>query len=479
MKKNISKIVIALSLLSIITACTSEFDDTNIDPNLTTSVTPGSLINPVIYGIASNNASKNYDITSALMQVHVPYPDVTAGGVHRYDITQGTGNSTWSSGYNWLANVNEMLKRSKELNLPNYEAISLTLRAWEFSNLTDMFGDIPMSEALRAEEGISQPKFDIQKEIYETLLNDLERANSLYNSSIPLPYTADLLYNNNVLAWQKFTNSLHLRLLLRTSNKTDFNSTQKIITLLNDPVKYPIFASNQDNAVLQVTGISPNISPWPRPQDFNNGRAMASFFVEKLVERNDPRINFIATPARDLTNTEIGFKGIPAGYNGSEVFDYAPSGLVRIQAEAPMKIVIMTYAEVEFIKAEMAQKGLYVANAETHYTNGVKAAIEFLTQQPIPTTYFDNTTNKYNGTLEQIMTQKYLSLYFVDYQQWYEYRRTGFPVLPKITSGRNNNTMPSRLLYPTSVQTHNYTNYIKALETMGPDDVNTKVWWEK
>lgn len=479
MKKNISKIVLTLGVFSSIMACTSEFDDTNIDPNLTTSVTPGSLINPVIYGISNNNAQKNYDITSALMQVHVPYPDVTAGGVHRYDITQGTGNSTWASGYNWLANVNEMLKSSKELNLPNYEAISLTLRAWEYSNLTDMFGDIPMSEASRAEEGISQPKFDAQKDIYETLLNDLERANSLYNKSITLAYTADLLYDSNISAWQKFTNSLHLRLLLRISKKADFNSNQKIAAILNNPELYPIFTSNADNAVLEVTGISPNISPWPRPQDFNNGRAMGSFFVEKLVERNDPRINFIATPARDLNNQEIGFKGIPAGYDGSEVFEYAPSGLLRIQAEAPMKIVIMTYSEIEFIKAEMAQKGLYNGNAETNYVNGVTAAIEFLTQQAIPANYFDNAQNKYNGTLEQIITQKYLSLYFVDYQQWYEYRRTGYPVLPKITAGRNNNVMPSRLLYPTSVQTHNYNNYIKALETMGPDEMNTKVWWEK
>ena len=478
MKKNILKIVFTLFVFSSFTACTSEFDETNIDPNLTTSVTPGSLINPVIYGLSSNNALKNYDITSALMQVHVPYPDVTAGGVHRFDITQGTGSSTWSSGYNWLANVNEMLKRSKELNLPNYEAIALTLRAWGFSNLTDMFGDIPMSEALRAEEGISQPKFDTQKDIYEILLADLEKANSLYNKAIPLPYTADLLYNNNLTAWQKFTNSLHLRLLLRTSNKSDFNSSQKIITILSDVQKYPIFASNADNAVLQVTGISPNLSPWPRPQDYNNGRAMGSFFVDKLVEREDPRINFIATKARDFNNQEIGFKGIPAGYNGSEIFDYAPSGLVRLQAEAPMKIVIMTYSEVEFIKAEMAQKGLY-NNAETHYVNGVTAAIEYLTQQPIPSNYFDNINNKYNSTLEQIITQKYLSLYFVDYQQWYEYRRTGFPKLPQIQAGRNNNIMPSRLLYPTSVQTHNYNNYLKALEIMGPDDINTKVWWEK
>ena len=473
---------VKISLFSLLCsgpiACTEDFDQTNINPNLVSEVTPGSLINPVLYNLASNNAIKNYDITSALMQVHVPFPDVTAGGVHRYDITDRTGNSSWNAAYRWLTNINEMLVRSKELKQSNYEAISLTLRAYAFANLTDIFGDVPFSEAFRAEEGISQAKFDSQKEIYQTLLADLERANSLYDHKIPLPYVADLLFGNDITKWQKFTNSLHLRLLLRVSDKSEMNAFPKMVNMLSNPEKYPIMTSNLDNAVLQVTGISPNVSPWARPQDFNNGRAMAEFFIDQLVESKDPRILKIATQAKSLgDNNSIGYKGIPAGYDGSEAFDFSPSGLLRIQAEAPMKITLFTYSEIEFIQAELAYKG-YASDAEKHYQNGVKAAIEYLTEEEIPIDYFDSDATRYDGTLERIMLQKYLSLYFVDYQQWFEYRRTGYPNLPKIPAGKNDGVVPSRLLYPSSVKIYNKENYDKAVAAMGGDNINTKVWWQ-
>lgn len=478
MKKLFYKITLLTVLCSGLAACTEDFDETNINPNLVSEVTPGSLINPVLYNLASNNATKNYDITSPLMQVHVPFPDVTAGGVHRYDITDGTGNSSWNAAYRWSTNINEMLIRSKELNQPNYEAISLTLRAFAFANLTDIFGDVPFSEAFRAEEGITQAKFDSQKDIYQTLLEDLETANSLYDTNKPLPYVADLLFGNDLVKWQKFTNSLHLRLLMRISGKAETNAYTKMLNIINNPQQYPIMTSNLDNAVLQVTGISPNVSPWARPQDFNNARAMASFIIDQLVEAKDPRISKIATQARSLEdNSAIGYRGIPAGYDGSEAFDYSPSGLLRIQAEAPMKIVFFTYSETEFIKAELAYKG-YLDNAENHYKNAVKAAIEYLTEAETPADYFENDATRYNGTLERIMIQKYLSLYFVDYQQWFEYRRTGFPVLPKIPAGRNNGIVPSRLLYPASVKIYNKDNYDRAAAAMGGDDINSKVWWQ-
>lgn len=77
------------------------------------------------------------------------------------------------------------------------------------------------------------------------------------------------------------------------------------------------------------------------------------------------------------------------------------------------------------------------------------------------------------------MLQKYYALYFVDYQQWFETRRTGFPELPKTAAMENNGEMPSRFTYPTDVQINNAENYLKALELLGGgDDINTNVWWD-
>ena len=137
----------------------------------------------------------------------------------------------------------------------------------------------------------------------------------------------------------------------------------------------------------------------------------------------------------------------------------------------------MTFAEVEFIKAELAQKGFY-SNAETHYTNGVKAAISLWTDLDPTEEYLAQEKVAFNGSLEQIMTQKYYALFFTDFQQWYEYRRTGFPVLPTTSTMLNNKKVPNRLLYPTSAQNLNTENYNQAVQNMGGDQIDIKVWWE-
>ncbi len=97
--------------------------------------------------------------------------------------------------------------------------------------------------------------------------------------------------------------------------------------------------------------------------------------------------------------------------------------------------------------------------------------------------YFTNTTTAastaYNGNLDRILLQKYMALFFTGYEQWFEYRRTGFPILPKGAGLMNNGVMPVRFKYPTTIATNNRENYLKAVANMGGDDINTKVWWEK
>jgi len=70
-------------------------------------------------------------------------------------------------------------------------------------------------------------------------------------------------------------------------------------------------------------------------------------------------------------------------------------------------------------------------------------------------------------------------LFLVDFQQWFEYRRTGHPLLPKGSSLLNGGKMPVRLYYPILAQSTNPTNYKNVLVAQGPDDVNTLMWWQK
>ena len=475
--KTLKYLFCTLFCFTIVVSCTNDFAEINEDPNRINEISPGTLINPIIYGLAAHNAGRSASVTFDLMQVSVPLPSVS-GGLHRYDVSQSAGNSSWNNYYKWLNNIKEMHAAALILEDKNYEAIALTLNAMVYANLTDIFGPVPMTEAVKGDEGNFYPAFDSQELIYETILADLEKANSIYDVSKGMAYADDILFFNDVEKWQKFTNSLHLRLLLRISNRTETNAFQKMTAIVNNPITYPVFENNEESAILQVTGVTPNVSPWGRPQDFSLFTKIASFFIDNLNDFEDPRRAYISTIARDLNNVEIGYKGIPSAFDGPESqFTYNASALNTTQANNPMQIFLLTYAEVEFIKAELAQRG-YTSNAETHYNNGVTAAIEQFNIE-MPATYFDNSNAKYDGTLDKIMLQKYYALYFVDYQQWFEYRRTGLPVLPTTEAMLNDKMMPVRFYYPTDVQINNASNYKKAVEMLGgPDDINTPVWWE-
>jgi len=474
--KNIFTVVL---LASLSFACTKDFQEVNTDPNKIEKISPGTLLNPILYEVSSFNTLRADAFTFDIMQVALPFPSV-AGGVHRYDISESAGNSTWNTYYRWINNVKEMRAAAVAAQDPNYEAISLTLNAWLYSLLSDSFGDVPMTEAVQGDLGIYTPVFDTQQLIYTTLIADLERANTLYNTSRPMIFGTDILYGNNISYWRKFTNSLRLRILLRVSKRTEIDAFGKMAEILNNPATNPVFANNTEAAILKITGVVPNMSPWGRAIDFTTFRATGGFFIDNLNDFIDPRLAKWNSLARTSDGkSTIGYKGIPSGYDGPESqFTYLPSNFNVILATAPMTSVIMTYAEVEFIKAELAQKGKITGSAATFYQNGVKASIEQW-GAVLPSNYFTNTKAAYDGTLERIMLQKYYALFFNDYQQWFEYRRTGFPVLPKGAGLLNNKIMPVRFRYPTTVVTNNNANYTKAVTSMGGDDINTKVWWEK
>ncbi|MAZ26547.1 MAG: SusD/RagB family nutrient-binding outer membrane lipoprotein [Cytophagaceae bacterium] len=465
-------------LLAILVSCTGDFEDVNEDPNRIAQISPGTLINPIIYGLATHNADRADAITFNLMQVSLPFPSVS-GGLHRYDVSQNIGNSSWYNYYKWLNNIKEMEEASVRAEDGNYEAIALTLKAWVMSNLTDLFGPVPYTEAASGESGNFYPTFDSQESIYTSILEDLERANTLYDLSDGMVYADDILFHNDVERWQKFTNSLHMRLLLRISNRSETQAFQKLASMINNPDAYPVFESTDESAILEVTGVTPNVSPWGRPQDFRLSTKIASYFIDNLNALEDPRRPIISTMATDVDNNNIGYKGIPSAYDGPESqFDYNASTFNIEQVTNPMLIYLLPYAEVEFIKAEMAQRG-FTSDAVTHYENGVTAAMEQLGAE-LPGDYFTNPLAEYDGTLQKILFQKYYALYFVDYQQWFEYRRTGFPELPTTPAMLNDGIMPVRFYYPSDVQVNNNTNYQAAIELLGgPDDINTPVWWDE
>jgi hypothetical protein len=475
--KSTSFIIILVCLIGA--SCTKNFDKINTDPNRVDQISPGTLLNPIIYEMSTFNTLRADDFTFGIMQVMIPFPSA-AGGIHRYDVGENAGNSTWNTSYRWLTNLKEMRAAAIKAEDPNYEAIAMTLQAWIYSNLTDCFGDVPMEEAVRGDEGIWHPAFNKQENIYPILIAQLDSANDKFVTNRAMVFGTEILYGNSVVSWKRFCNSLRMRLLLRVSNRTEMDSWTKLAEMVSNATKYPVFTKNEEAAILKITGVVPNVSPWGRAIDFTTFRASASFFVDSLNALNDPRRAKWMSQARELDGvTTIGYKGIPAGFAGNESqFQYLPSNFLVALATAPMTSIIMTYAEVEFIKAELAQRGVIASDAKTHYEKGVKAAIEQW-GATLPADYFANASAAYDGTLEKIMMQKYYALFFNDYQQWFEYRRTGLPVMPTNDGMLNDKKVPVRFRYPVPVQISNGENYEEAVGWMGGDNINIKVWWEK
>lgn len=474
---------IKYSFLTVLTglliwSCTTDFEETNTDPNKLTEITAGSALNPIIYEMVKRNAIQFRNVGAPVTQMFIMTDDYI-NAPFLYDFTENIGASTWNTYYTQLNNLKEMEAAAIREGLPNYQAIALTLKAYALSMLTDCFGDVPMKNALEAEEGNWYPEFTPQEEIYTQILKDLEYANSIYDVNVPMPYVEDILFNNDVFKWKKFTNSLHLRLLLRISNRPETNAFTQMTTMINNPSQYPVFTGNDDEAVIQITGMAPLLSPWDRPQDFGVFRYYSKFFIDNLNGFDDARRAIYAGKAKGLNNEDYGYIGVPIDYINEPLPDSiaTASGVLNRLAEAPLIIPMMSYAEIEFIKAEMAQKG-YINDAEHYYKNGVKAAVKMWDLE-FPDDYFDNELTAYNGTLEQIIVQKYFALFFTDYQAWFEHRRTNLPVLPTTTAMANNQEMPSRLYYPLDAADRNYQNYKEAVNRMGGDEINVKVWWDQ
>lgn len=485
MKKHIIAAALILNTL-VISSCTKDFENLNTNPNLIEKVTPASLLTPTVYGMSTYFTVRSNDFTWQLMQVGLPNPSV-ALGIHRYDVSESAGNGTWNTTYRYLRNIREMEAAADAYQQPIYRAVAVTLKAYIGGILTDSFGDVPFSEALRAEENIEKPKFDTQQEIYTSLIQQLEQANMIYAEEGVMSGN-DLLYNNNKANWRKFNNSLLMRMLLRVSKKPEFDSYNRINTMIADPAKYPVFNSNNEAAIVKISGIAPYDYAWSRRQDYVNATAMGEFFVNMLNDLEDPRRALFMTKASRIENgtaIDIGYKGIPSGHSGdASQFNYTPStpnGDLMYPAAVGTEIleVMMSYAEVEFIKAEVALKTGNLAASQEAYEKAVTASITQWKNGQMPADYFMNEKATFNGTLEQIMNQKYLGLFFNDYQQWFEYRRTGFPKLPTTPYMIHDGVMPKRFMYHSDVRQFNPENYKIAADRIGGDNVMTRVWWEQ
>jgi hypothetical protein len=454
-------------------ACTDNFEEINTNPNGPVTV-PSTLLISSIAEITQDRMNSTFvggDMGQGWAQL---WGKVQYNDEERYNPRGSVIDAIWQDFYaRALKDASAMYNEAIAEDNKNLQGVALVLSAYVYQVLTDMFGDVPMKEALQAESGLNNPAYTAQSEIYDSLFLMLDRANSLISATGgDISPDSDIIYQGDWSGWKRFANSLKFRCLMRISERSDFSRQSELQEILNSR---PIFTSNANEAKLVYLAASPNQNPVHNSVIAGN---RGEYKVgEKAIEffSADPRLPVIAQ-----LNADGIYRGKPAGYLDlpSTEWNYdnvSALGELYLAPEYPGYFV--SYAEQEFLIAEAIIRGLVNGNAQTHFVNGITASME--SNGLTPAQYLGYITERGgNVTRESIALEKWKSLFGQGIEAWIEWKRFKYPVLEPAVDGAYDE-VPSRITYPSSEQSLNNANYTAAVSSQGDDLLTTKIWWNK
>ena len=518
MKISYKKIIALVFVFTSFFSC-EDLTEVNNNPN---GVQP-DLVNPnLVLPTVLSEAAKLYvnlgyqDIAGVVQHTQ---KDAWSSGHNDYD---WGGNQSWSSYYDVLRNNQLVYDRAVALNLEYHQGVALVMKAFMFGLITDLWGDAPYNTALKGELGKAEdilPAFDSQEVIYTGILADLEKANTLlsknkadYSSIVD---NVDIYYSGDPAKWRKFANSLALRYYMRISGKKPDVAKAGIEKIVGNAAQYPIITANTDDATMAFPGTS-DATSWPANTVYDASGSnyrrikMAGTFVESLQSLKDPRLavwaNKVEIPLvvdknlpagtdkieggkRYLSPDKVGatvvdtdpeyvgiptsFSALPSAFNlnptpGQTSFNPHVSFLNDIYKAATgslLKARLISAAEVNFILAEAALKGWAAGDAKTRYEAGVRASLNTWGVGGTAATYLANAGVAYDGSVRQVLEQKWIASWTAATESWFDFRRTGLPAL-KAGPAAKRQALPVRFYYMQDELNINKANTNAALDKL-------------
>ena len=471
--------------LLLMQSCTKGFDSLNQDPTRPTDVTPSEMItgveksaSDIVYSLSANG---NLGMLYAQF-----YAQTQKESSSQYQLDEGTNNVLWSLYSSPLSNIQEIQRLNTvnpEPGAQNENAIVQILGVWIYQILTDVYGNVPYTEALEGSANLT-PVYDDSQKIYDSLVLNLDHAMSQLDSTQPSFATGELIYNGDVVLWKKLANSLKLRIGIRMADAAPAKSKK----IVEEAVASGVMTSAADEAKFPYLATVPDQFPYNEergtglPNDFQVTETLVNF----LKETNDPRLTIYARPAtktNEYVGKPYGLGSFEAGFEG-----YSYPGKAVYSPTFPG--YIMSYAEVAFALAEAAQRGYKVGgDAAGFYEQGVKASMSFWgVSDQDATTFLENNPYTSGNWKDVIGTQKWLALYNQGLQAWFERTRLQFKkpdgsplfVAPTQSLDPNVKMVPTRLTYPISEQSNNQQNYNDAVADLGgTDSKGLTLWWQK
>lgn len=470
----------SLAFALVAGACDLDLAGVNENPNAPTDVPASSILPEGITSAASRalGYNLNLDLTELWVQ-HIA--EIQYGEEDRYQLRSTEVDNAFRGFYSGpLMDFERIIQKGEEDDDPNVTAVGMILQAWTYSIMTDMWGDIPYFQALTGEDEDQniQPEYTPQSEIYPDLIEKLTQASNMIQAGSSPFGAEDLIYGGDMEQWRKFANSLRLRLSMRMSEVAPAAAEAGV----QAAVAAGVFESNADNAKLDYLGSLPNVNPWYnafrlRPGDFR----VSATLIDTLKTLDDPRLEVYANPVADTAATDE-FVGMP---NGLEEHSFQLSGTSTVgpaMGDPSSAAQIMTYAEVEFLLAEAAQRGWIEspATAPQHYYAGIEASLSMwgISDSEI-TDYITQSEVAYDPVdwKSSIGLQKWLALFGNGPEAFAEWRRLERPTL---VPGRDAvlDAVPLRYPYADSEFVFNETNVQAAMSRQGGATMLAPVWWD-
>ncbi len=521
--KKILSLLFAGSMV-LMSGCDGDFEKLNTDPNAVTSekFNPNYLFTSAQLFSSRGEKSASLDYSSTFVQQFATLSDAGTFDFFgdKYVYNKGGNENLWRNTFNPGTGGSKLLEdaivlsKDKEVYFNLYQMA----RIWKtviYSKTTDMYGDIPYSEANQGNYTQNfKPKYDTQKDIYYSMLAELEDATAKLDASKGA-VSADIIYNGDVAKWKKFGYSMMLRLGMRLQKVEPATAEAWVKKALAGGV----FASVDDNAYVRFpdkTGANQalvNDESWTLSVSGPNPGKISATYFNFLKSRNDPRLKYTVAvytnPALASTkNTDPAIqKGMPNGFNlvtiktdpsydnNNTAGGHQYSGVNRdVYAKADGPRMLITYGEVQFMLAEAVVRGWITGDAATYYKNGVTGAMKNVAKYDASAVITDAeitaylTANPFVGiadkekAYEQINSQYWAACFMNGLEAYANVRRSGYPKLIPVNyylGSETDGTFPRRLRYPDDEPVYNAENYAAAIARQGADTFKTRVWWDK
>lgn len=455
----------------IFLGCDKDFEELNTNPNDPTSVPSELLLGSMLRatGDVMYSTFNGGDMGECWAQ---HFSKVQYNDEELFTPRESAINGVWNAFYLFVAaDANAMYKLAVTEENTTVQGVAATMKAYAFLWLTDLYGDVPFTDALGGPEGIITPAYTSQAEVYAGCMDLLDEAISKLNSGGSLDANQDLLYGGDVGKWKKFATTLKFRAMMRSGN------TSGLQALVNSG---NLFASTDDEAKLVYLESAPNANPIYESVVF--GTRGEWKICEEVVFRMDGTYGFpidsrLAVYAQQNDAGE--YRGKPSGIADVPSVEYSyanVSALGERILEPTFPAIFLGYTELQFLLAEAAHNGYISGDASSYYQAGI--ASSFAENGADATGYYSGNVVFNAGIAdEQIATQKWLALFGQGFEAWTEWRRTGYPSLP-LPMDAVLSEIPSRYTYPVLEQSLNTTNYNEAVSNLpGGDALTSPVGW--